>query len=140
MFSRYALFLAWLISLIAMLITLFAGEVLNWPVCVLCWYQRIALYPLVILLGIAAFRDDKHIIPYALPFPISGFLFAAYQYAEQMIPNFAPIKFCTEELPCSTIHIKLLGFVTIPFLSALVCVMIIVLLLLYRNSTMRPPI
>lgn len=133
-FSKYRLFIAWLIALAAMLSTLFASEILKWPVCVLCWYQRICIYPLVILLGIAAFRDDKTIIPYALPFSIIGFLFAAYQYAEQMIPGFAPIEFCTQNLPCSAIHIKLFGFVTLPFLSVMACAAITGLLLLTNTK------
>lgn len=123
------LFFAWLIALIAMLSTLFASIVLHWPVCVLCWYQRIAIYPLVILLGIAAFQNDKHIVPYALPFPIIGFLLAMYQYAEQMIPGFAPIELCTQDLPCSAIHMQWFGFITLPLLSAIACVVIAGLLL-----------
>src|SRR5438105_4210521 len=98
---RYGLFFAWLIALCAFIATLFASEVLHWPVCVLCWYQRICIYPLVILLGIAAFKNDNLIIPYALPFPILGFIFAAYQYCEQMIPGFAPINFCGQGISCS---------------------------------------
>ena len=128
------LFLAWLIALIAMLTTLFASEVLHWPVCILCWYQRIAIYPLVILLGIAAYKNEKLIIPYVLPFPIIGFLFAVYQYCEQMIPGFAPIRLCTEGIACSTIHLKLLGVITVPFLSALACAIIFVLLVFAKNS------
>jgi len=132
-FKQYGLFLAWLIALIAMICTLLVSEVLHWPVCVLCWYQRIALYPLVILLGIAAFKNEKVIIPYALPFPVMGFLFAVYQYCEQMIPGFAPIEFCTQTLPCNTTHLKLLGFITLPFLSAISCVLIFSLLWITRK-------
>ena len=133
-FSAYGLFFAWLIALFAMLSTLIASEVFKWPVCVLCWYQRICIYPLVILLGIAAFRDDKHMIPYALPFSIIGFLFAVYQYAEQMIPGFAPIEFCAQNVPCSAIHMKLLGFITLPFLSVVACAVMTGLLLLVRSA------
>lgn len=128
--QQYGLLLAWLIALIALLSTLFAGEIMGWPVCPLCWYQRIALYPLVILLGMAAFKNDHGIIPYALPFPAIGFFFAVYQYLEQMIPGFSPINFCKQGIACSTIHLKLLGFITIPFLSAIACAMIFVLLFL----------
>ncbi|PIZ03752.1 MAG: disulfide bond formation protein B [Gammaproteobacteria bacterium CG_4_10_14_0_8_um_filter_38_16] len=133
-FQKYGLFFAWLISLIALLATLFASEILSWPVCPLCWYQRIALYPLVILLGIAAFKDDCHIIPYALPFPMIGFFFAAYQYLEQMIPGFSPINFCKQGIVCSTIHLKLLGFITIPFLSMMACLIMILFLLLSKTD------
>lgn|SRR3990167_3497125 len=127
-FKQYGLFLAWLVALMATVSTLFIGEVLHWPICVLCWYQRIAIYPLVILLGIAAFKNEKIIIPYALPFPVIGFFFALYQYCEQMIPGFSPINFCTQTFPCNTIHLKLLGFITLPFLSAVCCVVIFGLL------------
>ena len=132
--SKYGLFFAWLIALIAMLATLFASEVLKLPVCVLCWYQRICIYPLVILLGMAAFRDDQNIIIYALPFPIIGFLFALYQYCEQMIPNFSPIAFCTQAVPCNITHFKLLGFITFPFLSMLACLIIFVFLVITRRA------
>lgn|SRR3990167_4139806 len=129
---KYYLFFAWLIALIAMLATLFASEILKLPVCVLCWYQRICLYPLVVLLGTAAYRDDKNIILYATPFPVIGFFFALYQYLEQMIPNFSPISFCTQNISCSTIHFKWLGFITFPFLSMLACVFIFILLINYQ--------
>lgn len=122
------LFFAWLIALIALISTLLAEYVMHWPVCPLCWYQRICIYPLVILLGIAAFRNERVAIPYMLPFPILGFLFAVYQYLEQMIPGFAPIDFCTQGISCATIHLHYLGFITIPFLSAMGCAMIFVLI------------
>lgn len=131
--NQYKLFFAWLIALVAMLATLFASEFLNWPVCPLCWYQRIAIYPLVILLGMAAYRNDRQIVPYAMPFTVVGFLFALYQYAEQMIPGFEPIHFCKQGVSCATTHIKLWGFITIPFLSAVAC--LIMFTLLHRCKT-----
>lgn len=129
MLKTYGLFFAWLIALFATISTLFASEILNWPVCPLCWYQRICIYPLTILLGIAAYKNEKVIIPYALPFPVIGFLFAVYQYLEQMIPGFSPIDFCKQGVACSAIHLKLLGFITVPLLSAVGCVVMFVLIL-----------
>lgn len=129
------LFFAWLIAVIAMSATLFAEHALQWAVCPLCWYQRLCIYPLVILLGIAAFKNETVVIPYALPFPVLGFLFAIYQYAEQMIPGFSPIDFCTQGIPCTTIHLKLWGFVTIPLLSAISCVLIFIILWWTKKSS-----
>ena len=128
------IFLAWVIALFALVSTLFVSDVLHWAVCPLCWYQRICLYPLVILLGIAAYKNDGLIIPYALPFPITGFLFALYQYLEQMIPGFSPIDFCTQGVACNAIHLKLLGFITIPFLSMMACLCVFILLWLARKE------
>lgn len=134
MLKKYGLFFAWLIALFGMIASLVASDILNWPVCPLCWYQRICIYPLVILLGIAAYKNEKIVIPYALPFPVIGFLFAVYQYLEQMIPGFSPINFCKQGIPCSTYHMKLLGFMTEPFFSAVGCVVIFLLLLLSNDN------
>ncbi len=117
MLKNYSLYFAWLISLIGTLATLYLSEVLAWPVCHLCWYQRICLFPLTIILGIACFRDDKHIVPYILPLPIIGAVFSLYQYLEQMIPGFAPINVCGAGPSCSDIHLQLLGFITLPLLG-----------------------
>ena len=131
-FSRYYLYLAWLITLIATMSTLYLSIIRGIPVCNLCWYQRICLYPLAILLGIAAYREDSNIIFYALPLTALGFLFSLYQYLEQMIPNFTPIAFCGAGPDCHTIHFQLLKFITWPFLSLLATVAIAFLLFFYR--------
>lgn len=127
------LFIAWLIALAALITTLYASEILQLPVCVLCWYQRIAMYPLVIILGIGAYLNDATSIRYALVFPIIGFIFSAYQYAEQMIPGFSPIALCQQAIPCNDIHIKLLGFMTIPFFSMAAFFFILICLLIARK-------
>lgn len=125
------LFLAWLISLTAMIFSLYSTYMLNISPCPLCWFQRVCLYPLVIILGIAAFKDDNHIVPYIIALPVIGFLFALYQYLEQMIPGFSPIKLCRANgVPCSTIHFQWLGFITYPFLSMLASLFITLFLLL----------
>jgi len=132
--KKYGLFFAWIIALIATLGSLFASEIQHFPVCILCWYQRICIYPLVILLGMAAYREDNRIVPYVLPFPVIGFCLATYQYLEQMIPGFAPIRVCTSEIPCDTIHFKIAGFVTLPLLSILASVLIIIFLWMAKNQ------
>ena len=131
------LFLAWLIALIAMVVTLYSQYVLAIPPCPLCWYQRTALYPLVIILGMAAYRGRADVIPYAIPLSIISAGFALYQYAEQMIPGFAPIQFCTaSSVQCSNIHFKWLGFITYPLLSFAASIIILAFLLLahYANK------
>lgn len=130
--ARISLLLAWVIALIAMLATLFMGEFLNYPVCHLCWYQRICMYPLVVILGIAALRDDRKIHIYGIPLAIIGAVFALYQYLQQMIPGFAPIQLCGLGPSCSDVHMKLLGFITLPFLSMIAFVVIVILLWISR--------
>src|SRR3990167_2363595 len=114
--TPYALYLAWLPALFSMLISLYLGEGLGWPICVLCWYQRIALYPLAILLGIAAYRDDHHIAIYAWPFVIINALIASLQYIEQMHPHGFTLSVCHIGASCSEI-VWHWGFITLPLLS-----------------------
>lgn len=128
------LLLAWLIALTATVSTLYASLVLHQIACPLCWYQRICIYPLTIILGIAAFKDDKAIIPYAISFPILGALFAVYHYLEQLYPGFGPINFCGPSVACSFVHLNLFGFLTYPLLSLIGCAMIFILLLLAKRS------
>lgn len=138
--KRFALFVAWIIAISAVIITLYSSEVRNIPVCHLCWYQRIALYPLSIILGIAIFRDDLRIVIYALPLSLIGAIFALYQYLEQMFPKFAPISFCGVGPSCSDIHLQIFGFITFPFLSLMASILISILLLLSkkkRDSSLR---
>lgn len=126
--QQYALLLAWVIAIVAMISTLYASEILNMPVCHLCWYQRICMYPLVIILGMACYREDLTIVSYLLPFPVLGALFALYQYLEQMIPGFAPIGLCGTGPSCMDTPFQWLGFITFPLLSLLANVFIFVLL------------
>ena len=128
-YKQYCMLLAWLIALAATLTTLYSSEGLHMPVCHLCWFQRICIYPLVIILGIGAFQNDPRASIYAIPMSIIGGLFALYQYLEQMIPGFSPIQFCTANLSCSTTHIRFFGFITYPFLSFMACLMITLLLI-----------
>ena len=123
--SQCYLLIAWLISLSAMLISLYSTYILNIIPCPLCWFQRTCLYPLVIIIGIAAYKDDAHIVPFVTPLPLIGSLFALYQYLEQMLPGFSPIQFCkVGSVQCATIHFQWLGFITYPFLSILACLFI----------------
>lgn len=75
------LYFAWIVACIGMISSLFFGEFQNREPCPLCWYQRIALFPLVIILGIAAFRHAYKIILYVLPLSLIGLGLAIYQMA-----------------------------------------------------------
>lgn len=72
------IFFAWLVSLVAALGSLFVSEVMRLPPCILCWYQRIGMYPLVPLLTIALLRKDTKVGRYAWPFVVFGLGMAVY--------------------------------------------------------------
>ena len=138
--AHWLLFIAWLVALFAMLFSLYSSEVLGMFVCHLCWYQRVCLFPLVLILGIGAFNGDIDVVRYAIGLPIIGCAFAIYQYLEQMIPGFSPINICSVGGDCSVIHFKWLGFITFPLLSVFACAIIILLLCLARSIAHRQSI
>ncbi|MBP1993726.1 disulfide oxidoreductase [Paenibacillus eucommiae] len=134
-FRDLTLYIAWLIAVVATLGSLYFSEIRDFIPCELCWYQRILMYPLSVLLGIAAFYQDTAIKKYILPLSIIGALIAAFHYMEQKIPGFAAIKPCTQGVPCTTQHINWLGFITIPFLALTAFVLITIMLLLTSNKS-----
>lgn len=107
----------WFIALVATLGALFIGEVMGQMPCTLCWYQRIAMFPLVVILGVGAFRGDMDTWRYALPLSSVGLVIAAYhslQYAG-LLP--APIVPCSASGPsCSGAGMLIMG-IPIPYLS-----------------------
>lgn len=72
------LLLAWLVALASTLGALFFSEVMQFEPCVLCWYQRIAMFPLVFVLGASAYTDDAGGVKYALPLALAGWAAALY--------------------------------------------------------------
>lgn len=112
-----SLLLAWITSIIAMGGSLFFSEQMGFIPCTLCWYQRILMYPLVILLGIAFYKSDKKIYQYILPISLIGMAMSSYHYALQKIPAMQDLHTCTSGVPCSGQYINWFGFVTIPFLA-----------------------
>lgn len=130
---RNVLYFAWLVAVVATLGSLYFSEVSGFIPCELCWYQRILMYPLSVVLGIAAFYDEHVIKKYVLPLSIIGMLVSTYHYMLQKIPGFAEIKPCTQGVPCSGQYINWFGFVTIPFLALVGFTLITVLLLVFRK-------
>lgn len=128
--KKSAVYLAWLLAIFGTFLSLILSNIYHWEICHLCWYQRACLYPLVIILGIACFRKDNSIGIYTLPITIIGFVLSLYQYMEQVIPGFAPIDVCGSGPSCSNIHMQLLGFITLPFVSLLGFLVISALLFL----------
>ncbi len=111
-----ALWLAWLVAVTATLGSLYYSEVAGFEPCRLCWYQRIAMYPLAVILGIAAWRHDGAVRRYALPLAVVGGAIAGYHYALQRFPDL-DAGACTVGIPCSAIWVERFGFVTIPYMA-----------------------
>ncbi|AOZ92363.1 disulfide oxidoreductase [Paenibacillus crassostreae] len=133
-FKTYSLYLAWMVSIIATGGSLYLSEVLLYEPCKLCWIQRIFMYPQVILLGIASYKDDRKIISYVLPLSIIGGCVSIFHYLEQMVPAFSKIAPCSVGIPCNVDYLNWFGFITIPLLALIAFIMIICLMLAGRSD------
>lgn len=124
------IFLAWLIAGVSTLSALFLGEIMGYTPCVLCWYQRIAMFPLVLILAAGLFPFDPRVLRYALPLALAGWALAMFHWgvASGLIPESATP--CSQGVPCSVEQIVWFGFLTLPMLSVLAFSGIIALLLL----------
>jgi disulfide bond formation protein DsbB len=107
-----ALLAAW----VAMCGSLFMSEVLGWQPCLLCWYQRILMYPLAVILAIGILRDDRKLHYYVLPFSIVGAGVSLYHYLLIRTDWFPPPA-CTLGISCTVDYINWLGFINIPLLA-----------------------
>ncbi len=114
-------------SSIAMAGSLFFSEVMNLPPCVLCWYQRIAMYPIVILSAIGIFRNDKSLPISVLALSLPGLLISIYHNLLywKIIPE--SITPCMLGVSCTTKFFEWFGFITIPFMALVAFIVITVL-------------
>lgn len=115
--QKTCLYLAWVVSFVISLGSLYLSELKHLEPCSLCWYERLSLFPLVILLGVAVYKDFLNIFPYVIAFPVVGLLFSGFHVAMQEIPGFHPIKVCSTTLSCATKQSIGLGFISPPMIA-----------------------
>jgi disulfide bond formation protein DsbB len=122
------LLLAWLATMASTLGALFFSEVMGMEPCVLCWYQRIAMFPLVIVLAIGVYRQDIDSAIYAFPLAVAGWLAAGYHWL--LYSGFVPkdLQPCGRGPSCAEVDLRLAGFLTIPLVSLLAFSLVIILL------------
>ncbi len=128
-----SLWLAWLVALVATGGSLYYSEVANFEPCSLCWYQRIAMYPLMIILLVGAVTRDRFVARYALPLTIAGSILAVYNYLVQLFPG---IEVACARVSCSTVDVEAFGWLTMPLMS-LVSFAAITAGVLYDRATYR---
>lgn len=108
--------LAWAVASTATLGSLYYSEIADFIPCEFCWYQRIAMYPLALILGIAAWRKDREIWRYALPMVAVGAGLSGYHYLIQRFPDLAASS-CSATAPCTAAWVWKFGFVSIPVMA-----------------------
>lgn len=125
------------VAVVATLGSLYFSNVAGFPPCVLCWYQRIAMYPMVVILGVGLFLRDTRAYLYALPLSLAGLGIAVYHNLlyYKILPE--SIEPCTLGVSCTTKFIEWFGFVTIPFLSLVAFLLVTGALVAYGISARR---
>ena len=126
--------LAWVLALVATLGSLYFSEVADFIPCRLCWFQRIAMYPLALILFLAVIARDRRGAYYAVALPVVGAVISLWHlYIEANPEQESPA--CRIGAPCSTKWIDEFGYVTIPMLALTAFAAIATLLVL----ALRPP-
>ena len=133
-FRRLGLWLAWVVAAVATAGSLYFSEVANYVPCQLCWYQRIAMYPLAGVLLVAAVRRDWSARWYCLPMLIVGVGVSAYHYFIEWKPSFGE-RACSVGPACTDIWFRRLGFVTLAFMALSGFIAILLLLFVQPNRT-----
>jgi hypothetical protein len=127
-----ALWIAFLVAAGATLGSLYFSEVANYVPCRLCWYQRIAMYPLTVILLVAAIRRDRGVRWYAIPVAGVGACVSIYHYLVEWHPQLEGDA-CDPTYPCSLVWFREFGFVTLALMALCGFVAIIALLLPIRR-------
>ena len=112
-----ALVLALIVAAVATGGSLYYSDGLGLEPCKLCWYQRIAMYPLVPLFAIGLWKRDLTVWRYAMPLVIIGFAIAGYHYLIQQVPSLEAGT-CSATVPCTAAYFYRFGFVSIPYMAA----------------------
>lgn len=119
--GKYVLFLGFFLSAAATIGSLVYSEVVGYPACILCWIQRIFMYPLPFLFGLALYRKDRAIIPYALLLALLGGVVALYQWTKDMLALYRSVHIpcpAVSALPsCDRIYVLEFGYITIPMIA-----------------------
>jgi len=126
-----ALGLAWVAAVLATAGSLYFSEVAHFEPCLLCWYQRIAMYPLVVILGVGALRRDGSAAVYAGVLAALGMAVSAYHVALEWFPALSSGA-CDPSAPCTLIWFRVFGFISLPTLAFIAFGLILTIL------TLRP--
>lgn len=131
-----ALPVAFLVSLTATAGSLYYSEVADFVPCELCWFQRIFMYPLPIVLGIASVRRDLDVRRYVVPLAAVGLAISVYHYQLQLFPDQG--SSCDLSAPCTARWVEQLGFVSIPFMAGAGFAAVIAVLSAARDPRRTP--
>jgi disulfide bond formation protein DsbB len=126
--------LALLVAATATFGSLYLSEIVHLIPCTLCWYQRIAMYPLAILFAVAWWRDDRSVVRYAAPLAVVGLGIAGYHYLIERLPDLGE-GVCSVGVPCNVAYFNVFGFISIAYMAASAFALILVLLVVWNSQS-----
>ncbi|MFA7314995.1 MAG: disulfide bond formation protein B [Candidatus Magasanikbacteria bacterium] len=134
-FEKNGLLLAWLVALSSTILSLYYSEIVGFPPCSLCWWQRIFIYPQAIILGMAYFKKDFKIVSYDLALSVVGAVIAFYQnYIYYGGTQFLACDSSPTAISCTKLYIFEFGYVTIPVMSLTAFLLMILFLKLQKKA------
>ncbi len=133
-----ALPLATAIALVTTLGSLYYSEVAGYPPCTLCWYQRIAIYPQVIVLGVAALRRDRAVWLTSVPLAAVGMAISVWHVVIERFPSLAGP--CDPANPCTIKWVEEFGLLTVPTMALIAGSALIALTLVARTAPEPDPV
>ena len=138
-FQNYGGVLAFVVAATATLGSLYFSEIAGFVPCTLCWYQRILMYPLVLITLVGIIEKDEYLPFYVLPLSIIGMGVSGYHVLVQkgMFSNAAS---CTVGVPCSLSYVNYLGFITIPVMAFTAFLLITIVMLITRKAFVSYPL
>ncbi|MFN8622218.1 MAG: disulfide oxidoreductase [Chloroflexota bacterium] len=136
-FAPWAPAAAFTVAAIATFGSLYFSEVVGYEPCRLCWYQRIAMYPLVVILAVAVARRDVGVRWYALPVALIGAGISTYHYFLEWFPQI-DTGACHVGIPCTAVWFREFGFVSLPFLALTAFLLIIAFLVIPPRGWRHP--
>ena len=132
--QHYGPYLALAPALTAMLGSLYYSEIVGFVPCTLCWYQRILMYPLTLIILVGIIKQDEYLPDYVLPFSIIGLGLSTYHYLIQLGVFEHPAA-CSVGIPCNLRYVDYFGFITIPLqaLTAFVLITVVMAVTKWAN-------
>lgn len=127
--GKHSLMLGFLTALVAVVGSLFYSNGVGFEPCYLCWWQRIAIYPLLPILAVALFKKDRGVFRYVLPLSIIGVVLSIYHSYVQW--GGSPLIPCDATASCSKLYVYAFGYITIPTMSLTIA---LAMMLLYWSN------
>lgn len=134
----YEIPFAWIAATTATVGSLYLSEVVHLIPCTYCWYQRIAMYPLVIILGVAWWRKDRSVAWFTVPLASIGLAISGWHYLVQQVPSLGGNS-CSVGVPCNSMLVREFGFISIPYMAGSAFLLILALMHIWTTNNRRDP-